>query len=138
MLKKLLDLLKGRKTDGGFTLIEIVIVLAIAGLIFVIVFLAVGQAQASRRDTARRSDASRFAASVNQYQANNGGNNPPSNWTGTDYYDPGTESDAGANGLTNDGDMDYTAGVDCDGNSGTREYKVEVKLEKGGIYCVGS
>ncbi len=66
------------KKDGnqGFTLIEIVIVLAIAGLIFVIVFVAVSAAQASRRDTARKNDASRTLAAVNQFASNNNGNIP--------------------------------------------------------------
>ena len=37
--------------QGGFTIIEVVLVLAIAGLIFLIVFLALPQLQQSRRDT---------------------------------------------------------------------------------------
>jgi prepilin-type N-terminal cleavage/methylation domain-containing protein len=42
--------------EKGFTLIEIVLVLAIAGLLLVIVFLAVSGAQKSRRDSQRKND----------------------------------------------------------------------------------
>lgn len=60
----------------GFTLIEIVLVLAIAGLIFVIVFLAVSQAQASRRDTQRQNDLNRIGAQLEQAAGNNRGDYP--------------------------------------------------------------
>ena len=62
------------RKKSGFTLIEIVIVLAIAALIMVIVFVAVSGAQRSRRDTERRAVASRVLASlVNCASDNNGG-----------------------------------------------------------------
>lgn len=64
------------KKDKGFTLIEIVLVLAIAGLILVIVFLAVSGAQKSRRDTQRKSDVSRIAAAMENYASNNNGTYP--------------------------------------------------------------
>ena len=62
-----------KKEEKGFTLIEIVLVLAIAGLILVIVFLAVQGAQRSRRDTQRKSDASRALAAVESCASNNSG-----------------------------------------------------------------
>ena len=62
----------------GFTIIEVVLVLAIAGLIFMIVFLAVPALQRSRRDTQRRSDAARFTAQLEQYAANKNGSYPTS------------------------------------------------------------
>ena len=46
-------------SNKGFTLIEIVIVLAIAALIMVIVFLAVQGAQRSQRDTATKNNATK-------------------------------------------------------------------------------
>ncbi|MCX6805814.1 MAG: type II secretion system protein [Patescibacteria group bacterium] len=49
---------------SGFTLIEIVIVLAIAALIMVIVFVAVQGALMGRRNDQRRSDARRVLAAV--------------------------------------------------------------------------
>lgn len=40
----------------GFTIIEVVLVLAIAGLIFLMVFLALPVLQRSQRDTQRKQD----------------------------------------------------------------------------------
>ncbi len=57
----------------GFTLIEIVIVLAIAALIMVIVFLAVQGAQRSRRDTQTKNNVNRIIALAENFaSANNG------------------------------------------------------------------
>lgn len=64
------------KKDKGFTLIEIVLVLAIAGLLLVIVFLAVSGAQKSRRDSQRKNDVSRIAAALESYSSNNNGSYP--------------------------------------------------------------
>lgn len=65
-----------RSPKKGFTLIEIVIVLAIAALIMVIVFLAVAGAQRSQRDTTARNNAARVLAAAEQYAANNSGKYP--------------------------------------------------------------
>jgi prepilin-type N-terminal cleavage/methylation domain-containing protein len=46
--------IKKRLNNKGFTIIEVMIVVAIAGLIMVILFIAVPQAQKSQRDTYRR------------------------------------------------------------------------------------
>ena len=54
--------LKQRPT--GFTLIEVTLVLAIAGLIMLIVFLALAGAQRARRDTQRKRDAGRILAAM--------------------------------------------------------------------------
>lgn len=62
------------KKEKGFTLIEIVLVLAIAGLILVIVFLAVSGAQKSRRDTQRKNDNARLLSQVESCASNNNGN----------------------------------------------------------------
>ncbi len=64
------------KKDKGFTLIEIVLVLAIAGLLLVIVFLAVSGAQKSRRDSQRKNDISRVAAALESYASNTSGAYP--------------------------------------------------------------
>lgn len=64
---------KSPAKKSGFTLIEIVIVLAIAALIMVIVFVAVNGAQRSRRDTERRATASRVLASLTNCASDNGG-----------------------------------------------------------------
>lgn len=55
-------LAKLRKQQKGFTLIEIVIVLAIAALILVIVFVAIGGAQRSGRDKISQDAASQVVA----------------------------------------------------------------------------
>ena len=55
----------------GFTIIEVVLVLAIAGLIFLIVFLALPALQRQQRDTQRRSDLGRVIAAIQSYQSNN-------------------------------------------------------------------
>jgi len=64
------------KRDEGFTLIEIVLVLAIAGLILLMVFLAVSGAQRSRRDTQRKEDLSRIASQLESFASNNNGTYP--------------------------------------------------------------
>ena len=64
------------RKKSGFTLIEIVIVLAIAALIMVIVFVAVQGAQRSRRDTTSRSNAAATLAAIEQYASNNSGSLP--------------------------------------------------------------
>ncbi len=60
----------------GFTIIEVVLVLAIAGLIFLIVFLALPALQRSQRDTQRKQDVSRFMSQLTQYQSNHQGSIP--------------------------------------------------------------
>ncbi len=62
-----------KNTKKGFTIIEVVLVLAIAGLIFLMVFLALPALQRSQCDTQRENDASRLRAAVTDYQSNNRG-----------------------------------------------------------------
>lgn len=66
------------KREKGFTLIEVVIVIAIAAALIAIVLLAVTGAQRAQRDQTRKSDAGRIAAMLEQYASNNGGKYPPS------------------------------------------------------------
>jgi prepilin-type N-terminal cleavage/methylation domain-containing protein len=141
------------KKEKGFTLIEIVLVLAIAGLLLVIVFLAVSGAQKSRRDTQRKNDLSRIAAQVESYASNNGGQYP----TGAQFT--ANLGVGGAYALTNAKDplsgnvytygglvvpsggtsagVAYTIGgagvTACDGTAmtGTRTFKVQMDLEQG-------
>ena len=67
-----------RKTKG-FTIIEVVLVLAIAGLIFLMVFVALPALQAGQRDTARKNDASTVLSAVNTYISGNRGGLPDTN-----------------------------------------------------------
>ena len=66
-----------RKLKTGFTIIEVVLVLAIAGLIFLMIFIALPALQRSQRDTQRKRDADRFLAAIQSYQANNRNKLPP-------------------------------------------------------------
>jgi len=123
------------KKDKGFTLIEVVIVLAIAGLIFVIVFLAVGAAQRSRRDNERRAAVSRLLAAAEQDAANEGGSVP------TDCNDIGTAYSAGnyacsdSTTLTAD-NVHYEDGTNCTGGTSSRFARARINLETGGAtYC---
>ena len=65
-----------RRQLGGFTIIEVVLVLAIAGLIFLMVFIALPTLQRNQRDTQRRSDVARLKSQIVQFQTNNKGNVP--------------------------------------------------------------
>lgn len=149
MLKRLLN------KNQGFTLIEVVIVLAIAGLIFVIVFLAVSQAQASRRDTQRKSDTDRLRAAVNQYASNNNGNVPSSQANidsvttsyVTNFTDPSGSAYTVAYGTTAPtavANIAYNAGRICSGaamtatGAGARDFAILGYLERGGVFCVDS
>jgi len=68
MLKKKLD-----KKDQGFTIIEVMIVLAIAGLILLVVFLAVPALQRASRNTSRKTDVQALLAAMGEYSNNNDG-----------------------------------------------------------------
>ncbi|HET8991433.1 MAG TPA: prepilin-type N-terminal cleavage/methylation domain-containing protein [Candidatus Saccharimonadales bacterium] len=66
-----------KKTNSeGFTIIEVMIVLAIAALILLIVLLAVPALQRSASNTSRKNDASAIAAAISNYINNNSGNLP--------------------------------------------------------------
>jgi prepilin-type N-terminal cleavage/methylation domain-containing protein len=69
-----------RRKDKGFTIIEVVLVLAIAGLIFLMVFIALPALQRAQRDSQRKSDLARLETAVTSYTSNNRGS-LPSNWS---------------------------------------------------------
>ncbi len=60
----------------GFTILEVLMVLAIAALITALVFIAVGTAQRSSRDTARRKAATDLSTALEQWIQNNNGQLP--------------------------------------------------------------
>lgn len=70
-----------QSTEGakGFTIIEVVLVLAIAGLIFLMVFLALPALQRGQRDTQRKDDLSRINTQISNYQGSNRGSIPDDN-----------------------------------------------------------
>ena len=61
------------KMKKGFTIIEVVLVLAIAGLIFLMVFIALPALQRSQKDSQRQNDYSLLSSSITSYSSNNGG-----------------------------------------------------------------
>ena len=67
-----------KSKDEGFTIIEVMIVLAIAGLIMLIVFMAIPALQRNQRNTTAKSEASNIMAAVTEYSTNNGGKLPGS------------------------------------------------------------
>lgn len=60
----------------GFTIIEVLIVLAIAGLILLVVFLAVPALQRTSRNTAIKTDVQNILGGVNEYRGANNSANP--------------------------------------------------------------
>jgi prepilin-type N-terminal cleavage/methylation domain-containing protein len=67
---------KLNKRNQGFTIIEVLIVLAIAGIIMLIVFLAVPALQRNSRNTQRRTDVANYLSAIAEWQANNSGKVP--------------------------------------------------------------
>jgi len=65
-------------SQQGFTIIEVLIVLAIAGLIMVIVFLAVPALQRSNRNQDRKTDIKALLGSVDDFEGTNGAAIPSS------------------------------------------------------------
>ena len=54
----------------AFTIIEVVLVLAISGLIFLMVFIALPTLQRNQRDTQRKNDLSRLKTALDSYKSN--------------------------------------------------------------------
>lgn len=148
-----------QNTKGGFTIIEVVLVLAIAGLIFLIVFLAVPALQRSQRDTQRRNDASRALTALSNYKSNNRGTLPTTAAaqtsyatsylrTATEFNSPTTGAAYTLNWSTAAAAPTQSATVDtvqiaigriCNGEllaaGGGRNVAVRVTLEGGGVFC---
>jgi len=57
----------------GFTIIEVVLVLAIAALIFLMVFIALPALQRGQRDTGRKQDANTVITALNTWKGNHRG-----------------------------------------------------------------
>jgi len=151
-----------QKSDKkGFTIIEVVLVLAIAGLIFIMVFTALPALQRGQRDTVRKNDVSKVLAAINSYQSNNRGQAPQADDVFGKYLDSTT---TGASGITLEtgvaviryGTDNYTGvvssadentvvfiiGSKCDvensvATGSTRQSAVLTQLEEGGgvYYC---
>ena len=84
---------ESKTTGGGFTIIEVALVLAIAGLIFLMVFVALPQMRRSQRDAERKDDVMLFVEAVKKYQTNNRGSMPEGNVTNVKRSDPRSSDD---------------------------------------------
>lgn len=71
----MLSNIRNRK-EKGFTIIEVLIVLAIAGLILLVVFLAVPALQRNARNTQRKEDVASIMGGISEFVNNNNGNLP--------------------------------------------------------------
>ena len=140
----------------GFTIIEVVLVLAIAALIFLMVFIALPALQRSQRDTQRKNDLARVQTALTNYQSNNR-NQLPDNYAtfANNYLKVGDDSFADPDGtdytfvvgtLPADftaGRIYYTEGSICDGESldggkGSSKVAFQYELEGGGVACVNN
>lgn len=149
--------MKQLKNEKGFTIIEVVLVLAIAGLIFLMVFIALPALQRSQRDTARKNDVSTVAAAVTSYSSNNKGVFPSGNvldnyvTNKSDNTTTITIRTAGAATFTpSDGTVYVTQKTTCGTNTspesqvlatGTnRQFTTVTRLEAGGgsSFCLDS
>ncbi len=147
----------------GFTIIEVVLVLAIAGLIFLMIFIAWPALQRGQRDTQRRSDIGRLVSQLSSYATNNNGKVPKTAAQITAFKTNYLKWNAGTTGEFNDpttgvgyvisanttpptttGAISYaastTGGYGCDGESfmttsNVRQVAVIVKLEGSGFFC---
>lgn len=66
------------KQEKGFTIIEVVLVLAIAGLIFLMVFVALPSLQRGQRDAQRKQDLARISTQLTNYLSSTRGAVPNS------------------------------------------------------------
>ncbi|NDC21794.1 prepilin-type N-terminal cleavage/methylation domain-containing protein [bacterium] len=70
-MNKLTNKLNSQKGQSGFTIIEVLIVLAIGALIILAVLLAVPALQNNQRNSARKADASRIASALTAWASDN-------------------------------------------------------------------
>lgn len=74
-------------SNKGFTIIEVVLVLAIAALIFLMVFIALPALQRGQANSARKNDAATIAAAITTYRTNKNGKLPETQAALTPYID---------------------------------------------------
>ncbi len=129
---------KLKKDNKGFTIIEVMIVLAIAGLIILIVLLAIPALQRNGRNTQVKNDASAVSAGVSEYKSNNDGQ-PPNSITSTLVSGTGGSNvtikvsggvTVSATNNPNPGDVGYALATACTGStSGPKTIAIYYKVE---------
>ena len=151
------------KPNRGFTLVEIIIALALGGLVSLLVFYALRQAQYTARDGLRRKYVQKVAENLDIYKdsAANQFQYPTTAIfaskfiaSGQAYFVPGNDPSTGANftaavlasgaipayGSYGLGVLIYQPGYACGVNGGTANsgvYRIYTKLEENNtMYCV--
>lgn len=84
----------------GFTIIEVVLVLAIAALIFLMVFIALPALQRNTRDQDRKETVGKVASAITTYQSNKRGEQPTTGAALAGYIDGKVEENVGFEGQT--------------------------------------
>lgn len=137
---------KLKKRTEGFTIIEVLIVLAIAGLIMLIVFLAVPALQRNQRNNTRTSEAGRWAAAVTECLSNR--NNVTGSCDSDAEIEQGTVNSLtgfalNSNGNTTTVGLRYNQVCSADGASSTAggtasSFVIMYQLEPAIQRCIGS
>jgi len=83
-----------QEKKNGFTIIEVVLVLAIAGLIFLMVFIALPALQRSQRDSARKSEVATVISAITNYQSNNSRGQVPTGANIAQYVTGNTDANS--------------------------------------------
>lgn len=78
-----------KKREEGFTIIEVMIVLAIAALILVVVLIAIPQLQRNQRNSARKAILTRVKTELDNYSSNNNGAYPTEDANATTGFNMG-------------------------------------------------
>jgi prepilin-type N-terminal cleavage/methylation domain-containing protein len=148
----------------GFTIIEVVLVLAIAGLIFLMVFIALPSLQRGQRDAQRKEDLSRISVQMTNYLSSTRGSVPNSadglgnfvrkflkgsdNTTaGNDYVDPNgnnyvvryqiAPTDVGQVGYYSKSNCDVSTESGIASSNAARDFAFTVMLENQTVpYCI--
>ncbi len=150
----------------GFTIIEVVLVLAIAGLIFLMVFIALPALQRGQRDAQRKQDLSRVSVQMQNYLSSTRGAVPGSDealgtfvrgflkgtdsiTAGEDYKDPNGNNyivrytippaEVGQIGYYSRHKCDVSQDEGVVPSTANRDYAFTVKLEnQNAPFCIGS
>jgi prepilin-type N-terminal cleavage/methylation domain-containing protein len=143
----MLQNIKNRKE--GFTIIEVLIVLAIAGLILLVVFLAVPALQRNSRNTSMKNDVQNVLGGITEFQNANSGAMPTTIATtsGVVKYSGSTNdttikvqgsttarndtAPTGTNGPAN-GTIIVVLGARCDGSTNARATAAYYSIETSG------
>ena len=149
----------------GFTIIEVALVIALAGLIFLAVFVALPTLQASSRDTVRKDDMTKVVSAIAKYSANHRGtlasnfkddenkiNDFIAEYLGSNFTDPSGEPYKFAIvDFSADGEPPFLIEFDhtihiyyhskCANETITyttdkRDYSILYRLEGSGTYCI--